>query len=40
LPPERQAQLKAELRKQLPERSDGRIVYEACANAVKGRVPA
>lgn len=40
LPPERQQQLKAELRKQLPEGPDGRIIYEACANAVKGRVPA
>jgi SAM-dependent methyltransferase len=39
LPPERQQQLKAELRKQLPVGSDGRITYEACANAVKGRVP-
>ena len=40
LSPERQQQLKAELRKQLPERPDGRVIYEACANAVKGRVPA
>jgi len=40
LPPERQQQLKAELRKQLPEGPDGRISYEACANAVKGQVPA
>jgi ubiquinone/menaquinone biosynthesis C-methylase UbiE len=39
LPPERQAQLKAELRKQLPEGPDGRITYEACANAAKGRGP-
>jgi SAM-dependent methyltransferase len=40
LAPERQAQLKAELRKQLPQGPDGRITYEACANAVKGGVPA
>ena len=40
LPTERQQQLKAELRKQLPERPDGRVTYEAIANAVKGRVPA
>jgi SAM-dependent methyltransferase len=33
-------QLKARLREQLPTRPDGRIAYEAFANAVKGRVPA
>jgi hypothetical protein len=31
-------QLKARLRQQLPEGPDGRISYEAFANAVKGRV--
>ena len=33
-------ELKARLRKQLPQTPDGRISYEAFANAVKGRVPA
>jgi SAM-dependent methyltransferase len=32
-------QLKAQLRKDLPQDSDGRISYEPFANAVKGRVP-
>ena len=32
-------QLRNRLRKQLPTGPDGRIVYEAFANAVKGRVP-
>jgi ubiquinone/menaquinone biosynthesis C-methylase UbiE len=32
-------QLKARLREQLPIGPDGRIAYEAFANAVKGRVP-
>ena len=32
-------QLKARLRAQLPIAADGRIAYEAFANAVKGRVP-
>jgi len=40
LSPEMREKLKAQLRKQLPARPDGRIVYEAFANAVKGRVPA
>ena len=38
LAPERQQQLKAELRKQLPEGPNGRIAYEVYANAVKGQV--
>ena len=33
------AQLKARLREQLPIGADGRIAYEAFANAVKGRLP-
>ncbi|HMF24507.1 MAG TPA: hypothetical protein VKG24_20615, partial [Pseudolabrys sp.] len=32
-------QLRAKLRDRLPSASDGRIVYESFANAVKGRVP-
>jgi ubiquinone/menaquinone biosynthesis C-methylase UbiE len=32
-------QLRKQLREQLPTSSDGRIVYESFANAVKGRVP-
>jgi len=32
-------QLRTRLRDQLPAASDGRIVYESFANAVKGRVP-
>jgi hypothetical protein len=39
LSPEMREKLKAQLRKQLPAAPDGRIVYEAFANAVKGRVP-
>ncbi|MEI8153148.1 MAG: methyltransferase domain-containing protein [Hyphomicrobiales bacterium] len=39
LSPERREQLKAQLRKQLPQ-PDGTISYEAFANAVKGHVPA
>lgn len=38
-PPARE-ELKAQLRRQLPVGSDGRITYEAYANAVKGKVPA
>lgn len=40
MPPSEQQQLKARLREQLPIGADGRIAYEAFANAVKGRVPA
>jgi hypothetical protein len=32
-------QLKARLREQLPIAADGRIAYEAFANAVRGIVP-
>jgi hypothetical protein len=32
-------QLRTDLRDRLPTASDGRIVYESFANAVKGRVP-
>jgi len=32
-------ELRARLRDHLPASSDGRIVYESFANAVKGRVP-
>jgi SAM-dependent methyltransferase len=39
MPPGVREQLRARLRKQLPTGTDGRIVYEAFANAVKGRVP-
>jgi SAM-dependent methyltransferase len=39
LPNDAQAQLKEQLRKQLPAGSDGRIKFAAFANAVKGRVP-
>jgi hypothetical protein len=39
LSPDEMAQLKRRLREQLPIASDGRIAYEAFANAVKGRVP-
>lgn len=38
--PSEREQLKARLREQLPIGADGRIAYEAFANAVKGRVPA
>lgn len=37
---DKQEQLKAQLRKQLPAGAGGRIAYKAWANAVKGRVPA
>jgi ubiquinone/menaquinone biosynthesis C-methylase UbiE len=37
--PDETAQLKAHARKQLPIDADGRIAYEAFANAVKGKVP-
>jgi SAM-dependent methyltransferase len=37
---ERQRKLRTRLRDHLPASSDGRIVYESFANAVKGRVPA
>jgi hypothetical protein len=40
LSPDELQQLKARLREQLPIGADGRIAYEAFANAVKGRVPA
>jgi hypothetical protein len=33
-------ELRTRLRDHLPASSDGRIVYESFANAVKGRVPA
>ena len=39
MPPGEKAQLKARLREQLPIAADGRIAYEAFANAVKGKVP-
>ena len=39
LTPKQREQLKARLREQLPIGADGRIVYEAFANAVKGRTP-
>lgn len=38
MPPADVERLKAQLRKQLPTGPDGRIAYEAFANAVKGRV--
>jgi ubiquinone/menaquinone biosynthesis C-methylase UbiE len=38
--PNEKEHLKARLREQLPIGPDGRIAYEAFANAVKGRVPA
>jgi ubiquinone/menaquinone biosynthesis C-methylase UbiE len=40
LSPDEQQQLKARLREQLSIGADGRIAYEAFANAVKGRVAA
>ena len=40
LPSSKIEQLKVRLREQLPIAPDGRIAYEAFANAVKGRVPA
>ena len=39
LSPSAREQLKARLREQLPIGADGRIAYEAFANAVKGRTP-
>ena len=39
LSPSAREQLRATLREQLPIAADGRIAYEAFANAVKGRVP-
>ena len=38
LSPDVREQLKARLREQLPVAADGRITYEAIANAVKGKV--
>jgi ubiquinone/menaquinone biosynthesis C-methylase UbiE len=38
--PSAREQLRARLREQLPIGADGRVAYEAFANAVKGRVPA
>jgi SAM-dependent methyltransferase len=40
LSPSAREELKARLREQLPTAADGRIAYEAFANAVKGRTPA
>jgi hypothetical protein len=40
LSPEKREELKTKLRQRLPQGPDGRISYEAHANAVKGRVPA
>jgi hypothetical protein len=37
--PGEREQLRVRLREHLPATSDGRIVYESFANAVKGRVP-
>ena len=37
--PDELQQLKARLRERLPIGADGRIAYEAFANAVKGHVP-
>lgn len=39
MPPNELQELKARLREQLPIGADGRIAYEAFANAIKGRVP-
>jgi SAM-dependent methyltransferase len=39
LSPSAREQLRSRLREQLPVASDGRITYEAFANAVKGRAP-
>jgi hypothetical protein len=39
LSPDLREQLKVRLREQLPVAADGRITYEAIANAVKGKVP-
>jgi hypothetical protein len=38
--PDTREQLRARLRKDLPATSDGQIVYESFANAVRGRVRA
>jgi ubiquinone/menaquinone biosynthesis C-methylase UbiE len=38
LSPDEREEVKARLRKQLPVAADGRITYEAIANAVKGKV--
>lgn len=40
LPPGAREELRLRLRDHLPARPDGRIIYEAFANSVKGRVPA
>jgi hypothetical protein len=40
LPTGTREELRARLRAQLPADANGRITYEAFANAVKGRVPA
>ena len=39
LSPSAKERLRAQLREQLPVGADGRIVYGASANAVKGQVP-
>lgn len=39
MPPARREQLRNRVRELLPTAADGRIAYEAFANAVKGRVP-
>jgi SAM-dependent methyltransferase len=38
--PDAREELRLRLRDHLPARPDGRIIYEAFANSVKGRVPA
>ena len=40
LSPTGKEQMRARVREQLPTAADGRVTYEAFANAVKGRVPA
>jgi SAM-dependent methyltransferase len=40
LPPSAKEELRIRLRDYLPVSSDGRIIYDAFANSVKGRVPA
>jgi len=37
--PDAREQLRTRLREQLPVASDGHILYESFANAVRGRVP-